>query len=192
MLTQLTDKYQVILASNSSRRKELLKEIVPFFKTDAKSVEEIYPETLKGKQIAIYLSELKSAPFAPESNELIITSDTIVVLKNEVMGKPSSKEDAIKMLEKLSGKTHEVITGVTIKTKDKTISFSDSTQVEFYPLSSDEIYYYVEKYKPYDKAGSYGIQEWIGYIGIKKMNGDFYNVMGLPVHLLYRELKKFA
>jgi len=190
MLKELTENYKVILASNSPRRKELLKEIIPSFTVDTKDIEENYPNYLQGGEIATYLSQLKSKPFQPKENELIITADTIVILGELVLGKPKSKEEAIEMLTLLSGKVHEVITGVTLRTKEKANSFYDSTKVEFYNLNKDEIEYYVENYKPFDKAGSYGIQEWIGYIGIKKMDGDFYNVMGLPVHKVYRELKK--
>jgi len=191
MLKNITDKYQVILASNSPRRKELLREIIPSFKVATKDVEENYPNYLQGGEIATYLSQLKSQPFEPNETELIITADTIVILDGLVLGKPTSHDDAVQTLTLLSGKTHEVITGVTIRTKDKAISFYDSTKVEFYELSKDEIEFYVVNNKPFDKAGSYGIQEWIGYIGIKKMDGDFYNVMGLPVHKIYRKLKKF-
>ena len=191
MLRDLTEKYQITLASNSPRRKELLSEIIPIFKVESKEVEEIYPNNLQGGEIATYLSELKSKPFQPNEKELIITADTIVILNGLILGKPKSPEEAINMLTLLSGKKHEVITGVTIRTKDKELSFYDSTKVEFYKLKPNEIEYYVTNYKPFDKAGAYGIQEWIGHVGIKKMEGDFYNVMGLPVHKVYRELKQF-
>ena len=191
MLRGLTEKYQIILASTSPRRKELLKEIIPIFKVESKEAEEIYPSHLQGGEIATYLSQLKSKPFQPNEKELIITADTIVILNGLILGKPKSPEEAINMLTLLSGKKHEVITGVTIRTKDKELSFYDSTKVEFYKLKPNEIEYYVTNYKPFDKAGAYGIQEWIGHVGIKQMEGDFYNVMGLPVHKVYRELKQF-
>lgn len=191
MLRDLTEKYQITLASNSPRRKELLNEIIPVFKVESKEVEEIYPNNLQGGEIATYLSQLKSKPFQPNEKELIITADTIVILDGIILGKPKTADEAINTLTLLSGKKHEVITGVTIRTKDKELSFYDSTKVEFYELKPDEIEYYVTNYKPFDKAGAYGIQEWIGYVGIKKMEGDFYNVMGLPVHKVYRELKQF-
>jgi septum formation protein len=191
MLRDLTEKYQITLASNSPRRKELLNEIIPIFKVESKEVEEIYPNNLQGGEIATYLSQLKSKPFQPNEKELIITADTIVILGSLILGKPKSLEEAIHMLTLLSGKKHEIITGVTIRTKDKELSFYDSTKVEFYELKPEEIEYYVKNYKPFDKAGAYGIQEWIGAIGIKKMEGDFYNVMGLPVHRVYRELNQF-
>jgi len=191
MLGDLTEKYQIILASNSPRRKELLTKIIPIFKVESKAVEEIYPNNLEGGEIATYLSQLKSKPFQPNENELIITADTIVILDGIILGKPKTPEEAINMLTLLSGKKHEVITGVTIRTKDKELSFYDVTKVEFYELKPDEIEHYIKQYKPFDKAGSYGIQEWIGHVGIKKIEGDFYNVMGLPVHRVYRELKQF-
>ena len=191
MLGDLTEKYQIILASNSPRRKELLTKIIPIFKVESKAVEEIYPNNLEGGEIATYLSQLKSKPFQPNENELIITADTIVILDGIILGKPKTPEEAINMLTLLSGKKHKVITGVTIRTKDKELSFYDVTKVEFYELKPDEIEHYIKQYKPFDKAGSYGIQEWIGHVGIKKIEGDFYNVMGLPVHRVYRELKQF-
>jgi len=191
MLEELTKKYQIILASNSPRRKELLQEIISIFRIDSKAVEEIYPNNLEGSEVATYLSQLKSKPFQPNENELIITADTIVIIDGIILGKPKTPEEALNMLTLLSGKKHEVITGVTIRTKDKELSFYDVTKVEFYELNPNEIKYYVKEYKPFDKAGAYGIQEWIGTIGIKKIEGDFYNVMGLPVHRVYRELKQF-
>jgi len=191
MLGDLTEKYQITLASNSPRRKELLTKIIPIFKVVSKAVEEIYPNTLEGGEIATYLSQLKSKPFQPNEKDLIITADTIVILDSLILGKPKNPEEAEQMLTLLSGKKHKIITGVTIRTKDKELSFHDVTKVEFYQLKSDEIEFYVKEYKPFDKAGSYGIQEWIGCIGIKNMEGDYYNVMGLPIHKLYRKLKQF-
>jgi septum formation protein len=191
MLVDLTEKYQITLASNSPRRKELLHEIIPIFKIESKAVEEVYPNNLEGGEVATYLSQLKSKPFQPNENELIITADTIVIIDGIILGKPKTPEEALNMLTLLSGKKHEVITGVTIRTKGKELSFYDVTKVEFYDLKQDEIEYYIKEYKPFDKAGAYGIQEWIGTIGIKKIEGDFYNVMGLPVHRVYRELKQF-
>lgn len=192
MLSPLLDKYNVILASQSPRRRQLLQEIIPDFSSEVKDVEEIYPEGLSNEEIAIYLSELKSAAFTVDdnSNDLIITADTIVCTENEVLGKPLDAEDSFKMLKKLNGNTHEVITGVSIKTTEHLISFADKTSVTFHNLTDEEIRYYINKCQPFDKAGSYGIQEWIGYVGIKKMDGEFYNVMGLPLHRLYKELKK--
>ena len=183
-------KYDVILASNSPRRQELLKKLVPKFKIQVVPIEENYPKELAKDQIAKYLSELKSAAYQPTKNELIITADTIVSIGNEVLGKPKDSNDALEMLMKLSGKSHLVTTAVSIKTTEKLITFSDTTEVTFYKLTSQEMEQYITNCQPFDKAGSYGIQEWMGYFGIKKMNGDYYNVMGLPLHKLYRALKK--
>ena len=183
-------KYDVILASNSPRRQELLKKLVPKFKIQVVPIEENYPKELAKDQIAKYLSELKSAAYQPTKNQLIITADTIVSIGNEVLGKPKDSNDALEMLMKLSGKTHLVTTAVSIKTTEKLITFSDTTEVTFYKLTSQEMEQYITNCQPFDKAGSYGIQEWMGYFGIKKMNGDYYNVMGLPLHKLYRTLKK--
>ena len=183
-------KYDVILASNSPRRQELLKKLIPKFKIQVVPIEENYPKELAKDQIAKYLSELKSAAYQPTKNELIITADTIVSIGNEVLGKPKDSNDALEMLMKLSGKSHLVTTAVSIKTTEKLITFSDTTEVTFYKLTSQEMEQYVRNCQPFDKAGSYGIQEWMGYFGIKKMNGDYYNVMGLPLHKLYRALKK--
>ena len=183
-------KYDVILASNSPRRQELLKKLIPKFKIQVVPIEENYPKELAKDQIAKYLSELKSAAYQPTKNQLIITADTIVSIGNEVLGKPKDSNDALEMLMKLSGKTHLVTTAVSIKTTEKLITFSDTTEVTFYKLTTQEMDQYIRNCQPFDKAGSYGIQEWMGYFGIKKMNGDYYNVMGLPLHKLYRALKK--
>ncbi len=187
--------YQIILASKSPRRSELLRELGIEFTIDSKSIEEIYPEGLKEEEIAIYLSEIKAAPYKNEianSNKLVITSDTIVCLDNEILGKPTDRNDAINMLEKLSGKTHEVITGVTLMSANKIKSFAVSTKVHFKSLNIGEIEFYVDEYKPFDKAGAYGIQEWIGMIGIEKIEGSYFNVVGLPVQRLYTELINFS
>ena len=183
-------KYDVILASNSPRRQELLKKLIPKFKIQVVPIEENYPKELAKDQIAKYLSEVKSAAYQPTKNQLIITADTIVSIGNEVLGKPKDSNDALKMLMKLSGKSHLVTTAVSIKTTEKLITFSDTTEVTFYKLTTQEMDQYVRNCQPFDKAGSYGIQEWMGYFGIKKMNGDYFNVMGLPLHKLYRALKK--
>ena len=183
-------KYDVILASNSPRRQELLKKLIPKFKIQVVPIEENYPKELAKDQIAKYLSELKSAAYQPTKNELIITADTIVSIGNEVLGKPKDSNDALEMLMKLSGKSHLVTTAVSIKTIEKLITFSDTTEVTFYKLTLQEMKQYIRNCQPFDKAGSYGIQEWMGYFGIKKINGDYFNVMGLPLHKLYRALKK--
>lgn len=193
MLTDLVKDKTIILASQSPRRKELLGGILDNFKTEVKSVDEVYPKGLSNSEIATYLSQLKAEAFKKniEESEIIITADTIVCINNLVLGKPKNRDEAITMLSKLSGHTHEVITGVTILSNKRSVSFYDTTLVTFYNLSEEEVKFYVDKNKPYDKAGGYGIQEWIGYIGIKEMKGDYYNVMGLPLHQLYRQLKTF-
>lgn len=192
MLTQLLDNYQIILASQSPRRQQLLKEIISDFRIEVRSVDEVYPDHLKNEDIAMYLSQLKASAFDDlMDNELLITSDTIVCLHDRVLGKPKDFEDAVEMLTAMSGQTHIVYTGVTLKTNQKTITFFDQTSVTFYPLSQEEITHYINTCKPFDKAGSYGIQEWMGYVGIKEMRGEFYNVMGLPLHKLYRKLQEF-
>ena len=151
--------------------------IIPIFKVESKAVEEIYPNNLEGGEIATYLSQLKSKPFQPHENELIITADTIVIIDGIILGKPKTPEEAINMLTLLSGKKHKVITGVTIRTKDKELSFYDATKVEFYKLQPDEIEYYVKEYKPFDKAGSYGIQEWIGHDWNKKHEKEIFTML---------------
>lgn len=192
MLDNILNNYRIILASKSPRRQQLLKELIPSFDVEVREIDEVYPDNLKNEAIAMYLSELKSRAFESlNDNDLIITSDTIVCLEDKTLGKPENRQDAINMLKFMSGKTHTVFTGVTIKTNQKVHTFFDATHVTFYPLSDAEIEHYIDKCNPFDKAGSYGIQEWIGYVGIQKMNGEFYNVMGLPLHRLYRELKNF-
>lgn len=183
----------IILASKSPRRQELLKGLGFDFEIRTKEVEEIFPTNLKREEVALYLSELKSNAFVNEvkSNEIIITSDTIVCLEDTILGKPKNREDAVEMLQQLSGKMHDVITAVTLLSSKKQHSFFVSTSVYFKKLTAQEIDYYITNFKPYDKAGSYGVQEWIGYIGIEKIEGSYYNVMGLPVHQLYEELLKF-
>lgn len=184
----------IILASKSPRRREMLKELgVDFEIISIDGVEEKYPENLETKKIAEFLSNLKADAYLSvlNNNDLIITADTIVVCDNKVLGKPNDYDCAINMLMSLSGKTHEVITGVTILTAEKRTSFSVSTDVEFANITREEAEYYVDKYSPFDKAGAYGIQEWIGYVAVKSINGSFYNVMGLPLHRLYQELKSF-
>lgn len=195
MLLQKLSKYRVVLASASPRRKQLLKEMGVDFEVLPKHVEEIIPEGLTPKEVAEYLSQLKANAFSEkeiEGNTLIITADTIVALGDEILGKPVDKDDAFRILKSLSGKPHEVITGVTIRSVSKQLTFSVSTKVLFKDLSSEEIDYYIENYKPYDKAGAYGIQEWIGHVAIEKIEGSYFNVMGLPTHRLYEELRKFV
>ena len=183
---------QIKLASQSPRRQELIQNIFSNFKIVSKEIDEIYPKTLHVSEVASYLSKLKAAAYLENASkdELYITADTVVIYQNEILGKPISKNDAFKMLRKLSGNTHEVYTGVSILLNGSIRTFDDVTKVTFYELTDDEINYYIEKYQPMDKAGSYGIQEWMGYVGIQKMEGDFFNVMGLPLHKLYREINE--
>lgn len=192
MHTQLS-KFHLILASKSPRRQQLLKDIGIDFEIRLKEVDEVYPPTLKGKEVALFLSKLKAEAFKNDlqTNDVLLTSDTIVCLGEKILGKPKDKQHAIEMLGKLSGKKHEVITAVTLTSISKQHSFAVATAVYFKPLTLAEINYYLENYQPYDKAGSYGIQEWIGYIGIEKIEGSYFNVMGLPVKEVYEELIKF-
>ena len=186
--------YKIILASNSPRRKELLAGIdVQFEVRVIQDIDESYPADLPTKDIAEYISHTKAAVYQQQMapDELIITADTIVVLGNEVMGKPHDEADARRMLRELSGRTHQVITGVTLTTIQKQVSFSVETDVTFKALSDSEIDYYVSHYKPFDKAGAYGIQEWIGHIGVTALQGSYFNVMGLPVQRIYEALRQF-
>ena len=191
MLRKKLSKYNVILASKSPRRQQFFKDLDIPFTIQLKEVEEVYPSTLEGAAITDFLADLKSKPFIDlKENDLLITSDTIVWLDNKALGKPKDKTEAIEILQQLSGKMHQVITSVSIKGKNFQTLFNDTTNVYFKNLTVDEIHYYVENHKPYDKAGSYGIQEWIGFIGIEKIEGSYFNVMGLPVQKLYKELIK--
>lgn len=181
---------QIILASQSPRRKELLGLLDLDFKVEVRKVEEIYPNSLDSSQVAEYLAKLKAAAFTNLSDEqLIITADTVVILDQQILGKPKNRGEAIQMLQSLSNRSHNVTTGVCVKSSDKTISFSNTTKVYFKELTTSEIEYYIENYKPYDKAGSYGIQEWIGAIGISKIEGSYFNVVGLPIQELYIQLE---
>ncbi|RXP61913.1 septum formation protein Maf [Lutibacter sp. HS1-25] len=193
MLSQKFKNTNVNLASGSPRRQELFKELGLHFSIKVKPVDEIYPSNLKASEITDYLAVLKASAFDNElnDNDLIITSDTIVWHNNKALEKPKDKDDAIAMLLKLSDSNHEVITSVCLKTKTKQVVFSDVTIVYFNKLTVEEINYYVENYRPFDKAGAYGIQEWIGFIGVEKIVGSYFNVMGFPVHKLYQELLKF-
>ena len=183
---------KVKLASKSPRRQELLGKIIDDFEIVSKEIEEVYPENLEISSVASYLANLKAKSYKNEAqkNELYITADTVVVFNNEVLGKPNSKKDGVNMLKKLSGNTHHVYTGVSLLLNEEISSFYDVTKVTFYKLKKKEINYYLDFYKPMDKAGSYGIQDWMGYVGIKSIEGDFFNVMGLPLHKLYREIEK--
>ena len=191
MLLDLLKRYNVVLASNSPRRKELLGDLgIEFQVRTIKGIDESYPDDLPVLEIAEYISRKKAHAYRAEMHpdELIITADTVVILGNEVLGKPKDADDARRMLRELSGKTHKVVTGVTIVTTDATRSFSAISDVEFAELGDEDINFYVDNYRPLDKAGAYGIQEWIGCMGVRNINGSFYNVMGLPLHRLYTEL----
>ena len=186
--------YHIILASNSPRRRELLSGLDLEYEVKVlPDIEECYPEGLSIEEIPRYIAAEKAAAYKDimADNDLIITADTVVVLGDEVLGKPTDLNDAKRILRKLSGKTHQVVTGVYLMTKEKERGFSVVTGVTFKELSDEEIDYYVEKYHPLDKAGAYGIQEWIGYIGVTGLNGSYYNVMGLPVQRIYNELLLF-
>lgn len=187
-------KYKIILASNSPRRKELLGGLGLSFEVKTMpGIDESYPETLRGEEIPKYISAKKAEAYRDVmgDDEMYITADTIVYDADEVLGKPQSREDAIRMLRQLSGHSHDVITGVSIVTKEKTVQFASTSKVFFSDLTDEEIEYYVDNYRPYDKAGAYGIQEWIGFVGVSRIEGSYFNVMGLPVQRLFTELKKF-
>lgn len=189
MLKEKLKNYNIILASGSPRRQQFFKDLAIDFTIQLKPVEEIYPKALKAEEITNYLADLKSKAFTNLSKkDILVTSDTIVWLENKALGKPKDKADAIKMLQSLSGKSHKVITSICLKSKNYKHIISDSTQVTFKNLTTEEIEYYVTTYKPFDKAGAYGIQEWIGFIGIEKIEGSYFTVVGLPVHKLYKAL----
>lgn len=187
-------KFDVILASKSPRRKELLEMLdIPFSIFTKDGIDETYPTELPAEDVAEYLSKLKGKAYSEDitDNQMVITADTVVILDGKIYGKPADEDEAIGMLMQLQGKTHTVVTGVTIATKDRLTSFSTYTGVTFAAISREEAEYYVKKYKPLDKAGAYGIQEWIGCAAVAKIDGSYYNVMGLPVHQLYKTLKEF-
>ena len=190
MFNNLTEK-KIILASKSPRRQELLKGLGLSFKIKTKEINEDFPNSIDNSDVAAFLAKKKAESFALSNDEIIITSDTTVLLTNRILNKPQNTEEALRMLQRLSGKTHEVCTGVCIKSIEKEIIFSEFTSVTFKLLSLDEIEYYIKHFQPYDKAGSYGIQEWIGFIGVEKIEGCYYNVMGLPVSKLYQKLLEF-
>ncbi len=186
--------YKIILGSASPRRQELLRSLGFEYTCQPINADESFAAALKAQEIPLYLSAHKSNEFPRTltENELLITADTIVWCENEVFNKPADFEEGVVMLKRLSGRMHEVFTGVTLRTAHKTVSFFDCSKVYFKHLSEEEISYYLRHYKPYDKAGAYGVQEWIGYVAIEKIEGSFYNVMGLPVKLLYEQLLDFA
>ena len=186
--------YKLILASQSPRRRELLKGLDVEFSTCTVDADESFPASLKGADAVQYICKAKANAYKPqlEENTIAITADTVVILDENIIGKPKSYEEAFSMIRSLSDRVHEVITAVCIFSKEKCVEFYSSTEVHFSEITNEEINYYIEKYKPFDKAGSYGVQEWIGYIGIEKIVGSYFNVMGLPVKRLYDELKSFT
>ena len=192
MLHTLIEKFDIILASASPRRQQFLKDLRLPHRVQLFEVEEIYPEKLSREEIPIYLSQLKAKPFDSilKENELVITSDTIVWADEKALGKPKNAAEAFATLRKLSGTMHEVITAVCLKSTTDEKIIHDTTKVYFSDLTDAEITYYIENFKPYDKAGSYGIQEWIGYIGVEKIEGNYSNVMGLPLQKMYKALKE--
>ncbi len=191
-MLQNLNKYDVVLGSNSPRRRELLHDMGVTFRVEAiKGIDESYPASLPVEDIPVFLARIKADGHPLRPNELLITADTVVVLDEAVLGKPASEADAHCMLRSLSGRAHRVISGVCVTTTDRSESFADTSIVHFAELTDDEIDYYIKHYRPLDKAGAYGIQEWIGNIGITGINGDFYNVMGLPTRKLYQLLKTF-
>ena len=189
----LARDYEIILASKSPRRQQLLIDLGLKFSVQSMDISEDFPEGLGMTEIPVYLAELKAEAFRPllKNNQLVITADTIVWLDGKVLNKPTDYADGFRMLRDLSGNKHQVVTGVCLLSTEKKVSFYATTDVWFKELSDEEINYYLENYKPYDKAGAYGIQEWIGYIGINHIEGSFFNVMGLPIQILYEHLKTF-
>lgn len=182
---------KIVLSSNSPRRKELLGELgIDFEVRVIEGIDETYPKELSVEEVPQYIAREKARVYIVGKDEVLLTADTVVVLGNEIMGKPHDEADAMRMLRQLSGKTHQVITGVCLKTSDKQVTFSDITDVSFADLTDEEIKYYVDNFRPLDKAGAYGIQEWIGLAGVTGIKGSYFNVVGLPVHRVYAELKK--
>lgn len=187
-------RYKVLLASKSPRRRELLKMLdIPFEIAEAVEIDETYPAEMPPREVPLYLSALKAKAYSEliHDNELIITADTIVINNGDILGKPRDTAQAAAMLHAMAGHTHTVVTGVSLTSAAKQVSFDVSTEVMFSPLTAEEIEYYVNNYKPLDKAGAYGIQEWIGAVAVSGIEGSFYNVMGLPIHQLYRKLSCF-
>lgn len=189
MLREKLKNHTIILASSSPRRQQFFRELDLDFVIQIKEVEEIYPKELEGTEITDFLADLKSKPFTNLSkNDLLITSDTIVWLNDKALGKPKNEDEAFTMLKELSGKKHEVITSISIKSVAFQKIINDITTVYFKEITDEEINYYIKNHKPFDKAGAYGIQEWLGFIAIHKMEGSYFNVVGLPIHKLYKEL----
>lgn len=194
MVLKNLEKYNIILGSKSPRRQHLLNELgINFEVVVMDGIKEVYPPELKNTEIPVYLAELKANSYQSymKDDSLLITADTIVWIDNKVLGKPEDSDNAFRIIKQLSGNMHQVITGVCLLSKHKKITFHAITDVFFSKLTDDEITFYIENYKPFDKAGGYGIQEFIGYIGVERINGSYFNVMGLPIQKLYSELKSF-
>jgi septum formation protein len=193
MIADQFKNYRLILASRSPRRQQLLRELGLKFDVVIKEYEENYPESLSGEEIARFVAHEKAASFKDDisDNEIVIAADTIVWCNNKVLGKPLDHDDATRILKEISGNTHEVITGVSLRSQTKELTFSESAKVTFETMTEEEISYYIDEYKPYDKAGAYGIQEWIGIIACSHIDGSYFNVVGLPVQRLYKELQRF-
>lgn len=193
MLNKKLENYNIILGSGSPRRKELLKSLGLEFTIKTKDIVEDYPKYLHGSEITNYIAELKASAFIDDLKEddLLITADTVVRIHGKILGKPKDRDDAIAMLQELSNTAHEVITSICFTSLDKQRTFHDATIVHFRELTQEEIEFYIDTFKPFDKAGAYGIQEWIGLIAITKINGSYYNVVGFPVHKFYKEIMQF-
>ena len=195
LLHDTLKNHRLILASQSPRRRQLLSDCgLEYELAERYEVEELFPATMEADEVPVYLSRLKSEGYPAEltENDILLTADTVVINNGEILGKPADRDHAIRMIASLGGKTHTVVTGVTIRTAERSVSFSSSSEVTFRALDTDEIEYYVDTYHPFDKAGAYGIQEWIGCTAIESISGSFYNVMGLPVAALYKQLKQFV
>ena len=191
MLPDNLKKYKIVLGSNSPRRKKLLAGLNVDFQVETIEVDESFPAELPKNEISLYIAEKKSQAHDLQQDTLLITADTVVILGEKILGKPKDKNEAKRMLEMLSGKTHTVVTGVCIRTLQKQKTFSSTTNVTFAPLNAEEIDFYVENYETLDKAGAYGVQDWIGFAAVESVEGSFFNVMGLPIQRLYEELKNF-
>lgn len=191
-LSKLKDK-KLILSSNSPRRQELMKGLELDFEVKVNPVDEKFPSEMRAEYVAAYLSKLKADSYPDQlaDNEILITSDTVVIENGHLLGKPTNEQEAFDMIKSLSGATHTVMTAVTIMDKNRQITLEEETKVTFRFLDEEEIWHYIRKYEPFDKAGSYGIQEWIGFIGVSRIEGSYFNVMGFPVHLVYEQLKKW-
>lgn len=194
LLHDILKPYRLILASQSPRRRQLLSDCgLEYELAERYEVEELFPATMAADEVPVYLSRLKSEGYPAElaERDILLTADTVVIIDNEILGKPADEAEARAMLRRLSGRAHRVTTGVTLRSRDRVESFAVQSDVYFRTLTDEEIAYYVTRYRPMDKAGSYGIQEWIGYVGIERIDGSFYNVMGLPVQRVYAALAEF-